>query len=279
MFKYFKYYKIALIFLLFSYRVSFSQQNPDSSKSVNKSILHTLGCDVSDSYKDGIKTYTSPLHFSRNDWLTSGIVLLTASALYLKDESFSAYSKKNHSNINDKITDAGTAYGNLITPFVIGGSVYIYGLASENDYIRVTGRMVFESVLYSGLITTVLKSVSGRYRPYKNAGPYFFQPFRVDEGKLSFPSGHSTVAFAISSVLSNRIKNVYASIGLYALAGVTSVSRLYKDDHWASDVFFGSAIGYFVGDYISNNSVTYSTKKLSCKLYPGLNNVNLIVSF
>jgi len=268
--RYFRINIFIILFVIIFINISFSQQ---------KSVLQIIGNDLGDSFKDGIKTYSAPLNFNSRDWITTGAVFITTSVLYLKDESLRAYSKKNHSDINDKIYDAGTGYGNLITPVVLGGSVYIYGLASSNDFVRVTGRMVFESVLYSGIVTTVLKSVTGRYRPYMNAGSKFFQPLQIDEGKLSFPSGHATVAFAISSVLSNRINNIYASIGLYTIAGVTAISRVYRNDHWSSDVFFGSAIGYFIGDYISSNSVSVSKNKVSYKFYPGLNNINLIVSF
>ena len=273
MFSQLRYYRFNIfifLFVILSLNISFAQQ---------KSVLQIIKNDIGDSFQDGIKTYSAPLHFNAKDWITTGAVLITTSALFLKDESFRAYSKKNHSDINDKIMDVGSAYGNLITPVAIGGSVYLYGLAATDDYVRVTGRMVFESVLYSGIVTTVLKSVTGRYRPYTNAGSNFFLPMQIDEGRLSFPSGHSTVAFAISSVLSNRIHNVYASVGLYTLAGVTSLSRVYRDDHWVSDAFFGSAIGYFIGDYISSNSVSSSKNKLSYKLYPGLSNINLVVSF
>ena len=270
---------IILTCTFLSFNLTIAQQIPDSLKSKNKTALQTIGNDFSDSFKDGIKVYSSPFHFNSKEWITSGALILTASAFYLKDESLRAYSKKNHSDINDKIYDAGTIYGNLITPGVIGGSIYIYGLTFKDDYTRVTGRMVFESVLYAGLITTVLKSVSGRYRPYTNAGSNFFRPFQVDEGRLSFPSGHSTVAFAISSVLSNRINNTYASIGLYTLAGVTAISRVYKDDHWASDVIIGSAIGYFVGDFISSKKELNSGSKLHYNIFPGINNINLLISF
>jgi membrane-associated phospholipid phosphatase len=100
------------------------------------------------------------------------------------------------------------------------------GLIFKDDYIRVTGRMVFESVLYSGIVTSFLKSFAGRYRPYTNEGSNYFQPLQFSTEKTSFPSGHTTVAFAISSVLANRIKNTYDSIGLYTLAGITGLSRI-----------------------------------------------------
>ena len=78
--------------------------------------------------------------------------------------------------------------------------------------------MVIESVFYAGVITSILKSLIGRSRPYTNDGSHFYKPIQFNTSHTALPSGHSTVAFAISTVLSKRIHNTYASIGLYSLA-------------------------------------------------------------
>ncbi|MCX6165921.1 MAG: phosphatase PAP2 family protein, partial [Ignavibacteriae bacterium] len=149
-----------------------------------------------------------------------------------------------------------------------------------DEYVRETGRMIFEAVLFSGIITDVTKVIAGRSRPYTERGPYFYKMFTFDEGSLSFPSGHSTVAFAVSSVLANRLHNVYASIGLYTLSTVTALSRIYSDKHWASDVVLASAIGYFVGDYISSDKKNCNSKnKVSYNIYPTFSGLGLKVCF
>ncbi len=89
------------------------------------------------------------------------------------------------------------------------------------------------------------------------------------------PSGHSTVAFAVSSVLANRINNTFASIGLYTLAGITALSRVYHDEHWASDVLLGSAVGYFIGDFISSKRNNNTGGRGRITIYPGARNLNL----
>ncbi|MCE1164122.1 MAG: phosphatase PAP2 family protein [Bacteroidetes bacterium] len=257
-----------VLFLVLTAGFSYPQEN--------KNIFSIIGSDINESLKDGLRVYSSPLHWGTKDGFTLGGLVLVTGAAYLKDESFRAYAGKQHSDFNDKIMDGGKMYGNLIAPVVIGGGIYSAGLFSGSEEVRVTGRMVFEAVLYSGIVTTVFKSVLGRSRPYKNEGSQFFRPFTVDNGNLSMPSGHSTVAFALSSVLSNRIHNIYASIGLYTLAGITAISRVYHDEHWASDVLLGSACGYFIGDFISSRkSNTGQGGKHSVTVYPGLGTLNL----
>ena len=36
----------------------------------------------------------------------------------------------------------------------------------------------------------------------------------------------------------------------YIPAGLTVASRIYNNAHWASDCFFGAAIGYFSADWV-----------------------------
>lgn len=46
-------------------------------------------------------------------------------------------------------------------------------------------------------------------------------------------------------MIADRTDNVFVDIMCYGLATRTSISRIQQDKHWVSDVFIGSAIGYF----------------------------------
>lgn len=216
-------------------------------QSASKIILN----DLKISLNDGGKVFTSPLRFDARDGLMTFGVLATTGLLFTVDDETRDYFKKQKSNFNDVLADVGNFYGTIYPSLIVGGGLYATGLIIKNEDIRVTGRMAFESVAIAGLITTISKSLMGRHRPYNNDGSLVFEgpTFKMDF--LSLPSGHATVAFALSTTLANRIDNTFASIGLYTLAAVTSLSRIYDDMHWASDVFLGSAIGYFVADFIS----------------------------
>ncbi|MDD5360883.1 MAG: phosphatase PAP2 family protein [Ignavibacteria bacterium] len=258
-----------IVFLVF-----ISNSYPQSAKD-GRNVFDIIGSDIKESVNDGLSVYTAPLKWNKKDGITFAAFVLTTTAVYLKDESIRANSFKQHSVINDKLADAGKLYGNLIAPVIIGGGIYSGGLIMKNEDVRITGRMIFESVLYSGIVTTFFKSLLGRARPYKDKGSQFYQTFSFNTDYTSMPSGHSTVAFALSSVLANRIHNVYASIGLYTIAGITALSRIYHDEHWASDVMLGSAIGYFIGDFISSKKVNSSEGKNRISIYPGPGSLNL----
>ena len=74
---------------------------------------------------------------------------------------------------------------------------------------------------------------------------FFGMEFEDEENSL--PSGHTSTAFAVATVLSERIDNLYASIALYSLAGLTAFERVYDDKHWISDTILGAALGTVIG--------------------------------
>jgi membrane-associated phospholipid phosphatase len=116
-----------------------------------------------------------------------------------------------------------------------------------------------------------------------NGDAHSFAWFQLSEPQLALPSGHATIAFSMASVLSSRIDNIYASIGLYAIATSTAAARVYKDKHWLSDVMLGSAIGIASGLYVCNleEERTNPNKNQSFRwqLSPSLNGVNLTLQW
>jgi len=59
----------------------------------------------------------------------------------------------------------------------------------------------------------------------------------------SFPSGHATQAFAIFMCLVYVVKNPYLKFGIFSIALLTAVSRVYISQHWLADITAGSFIG------------------------------------
>jgi membrane-associated phospholipid phosphatase len=64
--------------------------------------------------------------------------------------------------------------------------------------------------------------------------------------KLSFPSGHSSNAFALATVAELHY-GWKVGLPAYALAAAIGYSRIVRDKHYASDVVAGAAVGYIVG--------------------------------
>jgi membrane-associated phospholipid phosphatase len=61
-------------------------------------------------------------------------------------------------------------------------------------------------------------------------------------GAHSFPSGHTTAAFATAAYVQQRY-GITESVPFYALAGLTGYERVHTGHHRAGDVFAGAGIG------------------------------------
>ena len=139
---------------------------------------------------------------------------------------------------------------------IAGGTLYLAGMASGDRRIEDLGLHSVESIVIGNVITASMKIVAGRARPYiskDNARNFkLLRGFGNDDYR-SFPSGHSTAAFAFASIISAETSHWWPDsrwiVGpiMYGAATLTGVSRIYNNQHWASDVLAGAAIGTLTG--------------------------------
>ena len=124
--------------------------------------------------------------------------------------------------------------------FVGGTAPFIAPFVIQGPEGRAEGR----AVVAGWLTTSTLKFVFGRARPYAvadtNAGDFGWMRGRRSSEYRSMPSGHATVAFAFAQPPARSGAN---RAGMYSAASIVSLSRIYLDRHWTSDVLFGAAIG------------------------------------
>ena len=195
----------------------------------------------------GVHYVESVGEISHGQLISAGTILGITGVLLITDEPVKTIASRNHSSFSDNLFRVTEQYGATGTGLILCGSVYGAGLLLGEGEVRKTGIMMFETLIWSGLVTDFLKSALGRSRPYMDEGSLTFHPFQFKAGTTSLPSGHTTVAFALSSVLSERINNRAISVGLYSLAGLTAFARIYHNVHWFSDTFLGAAVGTVAG--------------------------------
>jgi len=151
----------------------------------------------------------------------------------------------------------GRMYGELYTPFVIFSTYAIYSLLSKDPASSHQARKIAyeigQSCLYSAAIVSILKITIGRARPLANEGKFSFDPLTLfDDYHHSFPSGHTTEAFTMSTILSLNAHSTWLKVLAYVPAFFTPFSRAYQGWHWISDCVFGAGIGYFVGKWVTD---------------------------
>jgi membrane-associated phospholipid phosphatase len=135
---------------------------------------------------------------------------------------------------------------------VVGG-FYLAGSMSDDDKAKTVAQdALTASIIASGMITPAIKIVSGRSRPYENTGTNDFQGLGASKRNSSFPSGHTTEAFALASVISAHYDETWVTASAYSIAGLVGIARTYHDAHFASDVLAGAFIGNWVGTSVVN---------------------------
>lgn len=74
------------------------------------------------------------------------------------------------------------------------------------------------------------------------------QGVELHSGATSFPSGHTTSAFALSTFVALCLpyKRAVAAL-LFAAAFLTGISRIYLVQHFLKDVYAGAILGLFIG--------------------------------
>lgn len=122
---------------------------------------------------------------------------------------------------------------------VIPNAAYTFGMLGHSYFTKneISGKraeLMFKATVYAGLTTTVLK--------YTVREP---RPDNIQE-KNSFPSGHTTTAFAFASVVAVEHEWYWGAPAL-ALAALTGVSRMNDGRHFLIDVVAGMTIGASYG--------------------------------
>lgn len=242
-----KLFHIITLLLLVLINNLFAQLNDN-----DKNIGHVFIQDVEHFFDLGIGLVNAPLSFSTHDWYNTGATFGGTALLFTLDKSAKTFALSNQTVINNNLFSFDKYYGSGYTA-IFTATIYGYGLFNENGNIRKLGLNASEALIYSVAITGILKAVIGRQRPYVGVSQLEFKPFSIsDDSYHSLPSGHTTVAFAVSTVMANYLDNTYWKIFWYSSAGMVGLSRVYNNKHWTSDVFLGAAIGYFVGEFIVN---------------------------
>lgn len=177
-----------------------------------------------------------------------GVAAVTGLAL-ANDQSIRDRLNDPHDQVGRTLSDIGNGfgdplivYGGLLTISVgskVLGKQGVYGVASR----------ALKSGLLGGAATMVLKSIAGRDRPLNSIDdPYQFHLFRTSDA--SFPSGHSTVAFALATSFARETPDQWTDLGFFTLATLTAYARMHDDKHWASDVVFGAGIGILSARFV-----------------------------
>jgi membrane-associated phospholipid phosphatase len=198
-----------------------------------------------------------PLFTYRDVVLAGSVVVATVIAKPF-DERIAARLQDSSTQDSRRIQRMATFVRTVATPgsYYIGIGMYAVGRIWDKDRLADLGLHGTEALIVGEAVGGVVKAVVGRQRPSvlpRNASSYQLGRGLQGDNYRSFPSGHTTSAFAAAAAVSSETSRYWPGtrwvIGpiLYTGATLTGVSRMYNNRHWMSDVLVGAGVGTFAG--------------------------------
>jgi PAP2 superfamily protein len=191
--------------------------------------------------EDQKELYTAPFKPSNIKWdvlvlAGTGALLATDNRIerHLPDGHFQLY--QNSSNI---------ALGGLAASLA---GLWIYGLKTDHPHARETGSLELETLTNTFLIYAPMQFIAGRQRPGEGNGNGDF--WRHHALNTSFPGGHAMFTWSMATVLAREYPKPWVRALAYGAALTVTASRFLARDHWSSDMFVGSALGFAIGTHI-----------------------------
>jgi membrane-associated phospholipid phosphatase len=262
---------LVLAFLNFSVCPSLAQKSDDVYKLPTPCYLKRFWSDLKE-------LPTKPFHWSGSQWLLFGGVVGASLGAFLIDDDIRQHYRKHRSQFLTDVSDATTHFGDYKMQVPIILSLWTLAVATDSKKLhKISGDAAEASIISAGLITPLLVLVSGRALPNADENALKFKPFT--SGRFSYPSGHTTAAFALATVVDQNLRDIYGywqTPILYAMALATAHSRIYDHTHYLSDVILGAGIGWAVGYWVSNKK---RGKKKTTYIFPTPSGVTIAYRF
>lgn len=209
------------ISLIFSFYFSNAQRSDSSSV---KTTIHPIKLHISEGVKETKHSITSLILPSAA--ITYGFISLENDGLQKLNENTKIEITEDHPHPVTKL-DNYLQYSPAVAVYTLNA----LGIKGKNNFRDRTIIYALSTVISTAIVTP-LKSITKEQRPDGS-------DFR------SFPSGHTTTAFANAEFMRQEYKDVsqwYAVAG-YAAATATGILRLYNNKHWVGDVVAGAGVG------------------------------------
>lgn len=227
---------------------SLSAQMPDSARVERDAATHaaTHGADVR--------------LFTGRDLLSATVATAGTVALFPLDQHIARAMQRPSTQANRFLRHVSTDFRLAGNPGVLiaGAGLYAIGRLGRLDRVADVGLHSTEAIVIAEGINFVVKGALGRARPYvvRDSDAYDFavgRGFRKGRDYQSLPSGHVVAGFAAAAAATSEASRRWPRSAWYvapvAYGGATliALSRLYNNEHWASDVVMAAGIGTLTG--------------------------------
>ena len=208
------------------------------------------GLGPGDFFHDARQYFTSPLRWDAQDWLYFGGTLAVIGASHTLDDTV-----RNHFAGKQPVLDGQDPHStrDMLPAAALFGGTWLVSTVLGNELGQGESYSMIEAVIFSSVTVEGLKYAAGRQRPNSSLSSTDWRA-----GGSSFPSLHSSAAFAIGTVFAESGDDNYRwlrrFIG-YGMATATGYLRLHDNAHWLSDVVTGAAVGIATAHFSINRRV------------------------
>jgi membrane-associated phospholipid phosphatase len=223
---------------------------------------------------DFVALLKAPVSWDDRDWRRLGLGVVAVGAAVLLDGQINSW-------IEPLRTDAAIRAAETIRPIgtegglVLMGAAWLAGRQFDRPEVTAMAEDGLEAVAFSaGIITPLLKALSGRVRPRSSDDSLTF-----NRSSQSFPSGETTMVFAMASVVAAHSNRWWIDAIAWSTAGLIGFERLILDAHWSSDVVAGALIGTAVGQWVVRRNRPEFENRLQMDILPtfGVDHVGVSV--
>ena len=160
---------------------------------------------------------------------------LTAVAFAWDDEGKKYFAQHPHENFGD----IGSQMGGSVAVAGLTVGFFSAGRMVSGDRFRAATYDMSQAIIVNQVWTQALKLAVRRERP-------------DESNRVSFPSGHSSNAFAAAAVVGRHYPRLV--VPAYGLATYIAVSRMAANKHHFSDIVAGAGFGYGVGRLVTRRN-------------------------
>jgi membrane-associated phospholipid phosphatase len=190
-----------------------------------------------------LSPYLYPPHLFLSDrtyWIVSGSAL---GGSLLLDHTAGPVIRNYRTPFLTSIAPVGDVFGtaNYTVPTIT--VALVAAQLSGNKNWQDATRHITLSYIVADVSEALLKGAVGRQRPAYSGNPWLFRPLSFSDEWHSFPSGHVTHITAIAAALAQEAHQPWVTALSISAVAFTGWQRLYRDQHWASDVVGGVIVG------------------------------------
>lgn len=190
------------------------------------------------------------------------VVILLLASLFSQAQLLNKFDRSTEEDFTEDRTKGLTQFMQNVSSSTgaisigIPAVLLLKGMISNDKTTVHKGMYMVKTIAVSTAITFIMKYSFNRQRPFTSDSLVIKAS---SGGGPSFPSGHTSLAFAAATSLSFAYPKWYVIIPSYLWAGTVAYSRMYLGVHYPTDVWVGAMVGTLSGylSYKLNNWITH----------------------